>query len=135
MDVWLRVERPVDAEADIPMQDEASERIKSLYAKEEKGAFIVWSDSSEGTLGCIKNNRSIALPIQNVAGLVLSQMEPAKGPGFVALSFVSKDGKELAGIHSSRCSRNAVAWLSSIQPVMAEALNLEQKTQNLGCDA
>ena len=79
MDVWLRIDRPIDAEADIPLKDEASERVKRKYASEPSGAFIVWSDSSDGTLGCIKNNRSISVPISAVTELVLKEMQPAKG--------------------------------------------------------
>ncbi|MGC8121548.1 hypothetical protein [Marinobacter sp. VGCF2001] len=134
MDVWLKIERPVDAEADIPLQDEASEKVKKKYASEPAGAFIVWSDSSDGTLGCIKNNRSISAPISDVTELVLKEMQPAKGRGFVALSFVSSAGRELAGIYSNTCSANAVHWLSEIQPLIAKALKLGQRKEDLGYD-
>ncbi|WP_126810265.1 hypothetical protein [Marinobacter salarius] len=134
MDVWLRIERPVDTEADIPLQDEASEKVKRKYASEPSGAFIVWSDSSDGTLGCIKNNRSISAPISEVTELVLKEMQPAKGRGFVALSFVSNVGRELAGIYSNTCSANAVRWLSEVQPLIAKALKLGQRKEDLGYD-
>jgi len=134
MDVWLRIDRPVDAEADIPLEDEASEKVKRKYADEPSGAFIVWSDSSEGTLGCIKNNRSISAPISEVTELVLKEMKPAKGRGFVALSFASSAGRELIGIYSNTCSANAFSWLSEIQPVIAKALKLGQSKEDLGYD-
>lgn len=134
MNVWLRIDRPVDAEADIPLKDEASERVKRKYASEPSGAFIVWADSSDGTLGCIRNNRSISAPVSEVTELVLKEMKSAKGRGFVALSFASSAGKELIGIYSNRCSANAFNWLSEIQPVIAKVLKLGQSKQDLGYD-
>lgn len=134
MNVWLRIDRPVDAEADIPLKDEASERVKRKYASEPSGAFIVWADSSDGTLGCIRNNRSISAPVSEVTELVLKEMKSAKGRGFVALSFASSAGKELIGIYSNRCSANAFNWLSEIQPVIAKVLKLGQSKQDPGYD-
>lgn len=135
MDIWLRIDRPLDVGVDVPLKDEASEKVKKLYNKTSKGDLIVWFDKNDSTVGIIKNNRSISVASSKVSGLRLAQMEPAKGRGFVELVFTDQDGKDLTGIYSNLWSKKALTWLSTIQQTIAKALDLTEEQAHYGHDA
>lgn len=134
MNVWLKIDRPVDAEADIPMKDEASEKVKNLYRQNHKDDFIFWIDEEDDSMGCIKNNRSISFSCASTVLLELQQMKPAKGRGYVALAFISKAGNELGSIFANQCSKQALEWLSAIQPIIAKVAGLENRYSDHGFD-
>ncbi len=135
MKVWLRVERPIDVEADIPLKDEASEKVKRQYRQENWGDLIIWANYEDGDFGCIRYNRSISMPLSEVSVLDLQEMKPGRGSGYLHLSFVTCNGKQLGSIYSSRCTKKSFDWLSKIQPMIANALNLEQRFSDHGYDA
>ena len=132
--VWLRIERPIDVEADIPLKEEASEKIKRLYCDEHWGDLIIWASSNERTVGCMRYNRSISMPLDKVRILDFQEMKRGKGQGYVQLSFLSANGDQLGGIYSCINSKKSYDWLSKIQPVIAKALSLEQRVSNHGHD-
>lgn len=135
MKLWIKIERPIGAEADIPLKNEASEKIKALYNAEHKDEFIFWLDEEEGTMGCIKNNRSISMCCKKVSALELQEMKPSKGRGYVSLSFMTSQGEEVGSICSNQCSKNALEWLASIQPIIANEADLESRYSDHGYDA
>ena len=134
MEVWLKINRPIDVEADIPLKDEAPENVKQRYSKHNWGELIIWADDKAGNFGCIRYNRSITMPLSDLKSIELQEMKPGKGAGYVHLSFVSKDGKNLGSIYSRVCTKKSFDWLSKIQPEIAETLNVEQKFSDHGYD-
>ena len=135
MDTWLKINRPVYVEADIPLKEEAPEKIKQHYSDYNWGDLIIWTDDEEGVFGCIRFNRSITMPLSELGSVELQEMKPGKGSGYVHLSFVSKEGKQLGGIYSRVCAKKSFDWLSEIQPQIAETLNVEQRFADHGYDA
>jgi len=135
MKLWIKIDRPIDSVADIPLKDEAPEKVKKLYQSSNKGDFIFWIDDEEGTIGCIKNNRSISMCLDTVSILELQEMKPAKGRGYVSLCFMSKSGKELGEIYANQYSQKALNWLASIQPIIANEAGLEVRSFDYGFDA
>ena len=135
MDLWLKIDRPQNIEADIPLKDDAPEEIKDRYIESNWGDLIVWANKEDGKFGCIRYNRSIAMPLTEIDSIELQEMKPGKGPGYVHLSFVSGGGKTLGGIYSSVFSRGSLEWLSKIQPLIADSLNIEQAISDHGYDA
>lgn len=133
MDIWLQIDRPLDSGVDLPLKNEASHHVIEKY-KAYWGQFIVWANSKEGTIGCIRYNRSISMPITDVRRLELQEVRPAKGDGHIHLAFVSHNGEYLGGI-SSKNTQKSFAWLSHIQPIIANKLNLTQKYIDCGYDA
>ncbi len=134
MKLWLKIHRPANVEADIPLKDDAPEEIKQRYSERNWGDLIIWANKEDDSFGCIRYNRSIALPLSEIDSIELQKMKPGKGAGYVHLSFVNRDGKNLGGIYSKAFSKTSFEWLSKIQPLIADSLSIKQKISDHGYD-
>lgn len=135
MNNWIEINRPVDVEADIPLKDQAPIEVKERYAMGYENKFIAWISEDGKNIGCIKNNRSISVSLNEAHSIQLYEMEPAKGHGFVGLDIISASGECLAVIAGSRYSVKSLKWLKEIQPLLATTFDLQEAYEYQGKDA
>ena len=135
MDLWLKIDRPIDVEADLPLKDEAPDDVKKQYSKSNWGELVIWSNNENDSFGCIRYNRSITMLLSELGSIELQEMKPGRGRGYIHLVFISRDSNHLGGIYSGECTKKSFDWLSKIQPEIAGALNIEQKFSDHGYDA
>ncbi len=135
MKEWIEIERPVDIEADLSLKDQAPPEVRDEYDRSRKNSFIAWVSSDSKLIGCIKNNRSISVDFSLAAAVVLYEMEPAKGSGYVGLDITTKNGECLAIIDSSRYSKKSLQWLKHAHLILAKVFQLEERYEYHGKDA
>ena len=135
MDVWLKIDRPINAEADLPLKSQAPSDVEKQYCEKNWGDLVLWVNRENDSFGCIRLNRSISMTLSELALIELEETKPAKGNGYVGLSFLSKDGTHLGGFLSNRYSNNALNWLNEVQPILANALGVESGYSDRGYDA
>ena len=135
MNEWIVISKPIDVEADIPLEDQAPIEVKQRYNESYKNKFVAWRNEELNLFGCIKNNRSISAKCSEGTILELYEMEPAKGSGYVGLTIKSEDGKSIAAIARARYSEKSLTWLKEIQPILAKTFKLQEHYEYHGKDA
>lgn len=126
--------KSVSQEATIPLKSEAPADVIREYEKNHKGKLVIWKSIEKDECGCIQNNRSVNTSLSNAARVVVFEIKPAKGSGWVGMTLQDDSGKELVTLFISRYTQLSINWLNRTQVKVSEFLGLQSEFQDFGYD-
>ena len=128
------IPKSVTLEASIPLKSEAPDDVIKEYESTYKGRLAIWKSSRSDSFGCIQNNRSVKAILSQAEKVVVYEIKPAKGSGWVGMTVQNESGEELVTLFNSRYSQLSINWLNRTQAKVAEFLELQTEFQDLGYD-
>lgn len=129
------IPKSVTLEASIPLSSKAPEEVVAKYEINYKERLVVWKYNEMDLCGCIQNNRSVKAVLSHAYKVVVYEIKPAKGSGWVGMTLQTESGTELVTLFSSRYSKLSINWLNRTQEKVADFLGLETELQDMGYDA
>lgn len=135
MKAWQSFSKPLDVEADVPLTNDAPADVATLYAERENGNLVAWVSDDGRWFGCIRLNRSVAVPSAAAEALSLFELKPARGAGVVGISVNAPNGEPLRTLLQCRHSEPSLLWLKSVRRELARVFHLREEYEDLGYDA
>ncbi|WCN08899.1 hypothetical protein [Marinomonas mediterranea] len=119
----------------IPLKSDAPADVVNEYEINHKALLTVWKNTETDLCGCIQNNRSVNTVLSYADKVVVYEIKPAKGSGWVGMTLQSEAGKELVTLFSIVYSQSSINWLIATQEQVANFLGIKAEFQDLGYDA
>jgi len=97
--------------------------------------LIAWSDEASNSCGLWHKGMAIMLPRNNLIGLFVELMHPAKGQGWVALEArLGGRTASVALLQSAVFDPRALTWLQQHQAVLADVFGQAITSRDCGSD-
>lgn len=118
----------------IPFESNAPKEVIDEYVNSCNESVAIWKYSEMDLCGCIHNNRSVKAVLSHAHKVVVYEVKPAKGSGWVGITLQNDSDKELVTLFGLRYSQSSINWLNRTQEEVGEFLGLKTEFQDLGYD-